>query len=67
LIEEADEQQKDDTAVQARVYEYIRGCKTHTELSDEYEVHPNQVKNWKSLLLKRAPDILDDRRKRRDG
>ncbi len=49
------------------VIEYIRGCKTLTELSDEYEVHPNQVKNWKSLLLKRAPDILDDRRKRRDG
>ena len=49
------------------VIEYIRGSKTLTELADEYEVHPNQVKNWKSLLLKRAPDILDDKRKRRAG
>lgn len=46
------------------VSEYIRGDKSLEELSDEYQVHPNQIKNWKSLLFKRAPEILDDRRRR---
>ena len=46
------------------VAEYIRGDKTLSELADEFDVHPNQIKNWKCLLLKRAPEILDDRRNR---
>ncbi len=46
------------------VAEYIRGDKTLSELANKYDVHPNQIKNWKCLLLKRAPEILDDRRNR---
>ncbi len=48
------------------VTEYMRGGKTLEELADEYQVHPNQIKNWKSLLIKRAPEILEDRRRRGD-
>jgi transposase len=32
------------------------------ELADHYQINPNQIKNWKSLLLKRAHLVLDDRR-----
>jgi transposase len=46
------------------VAEYIKGEKTLAELATAYQVHPNQIKNWKSILLKRANEILDDRRSR---
>jgi transposase len=46
------------------VTEYIKGEKTLDELSAAYQVHPNQIKNWKSILLKRANEVLDDRRSR---
>jgi transposase-like protein len=45
------------------VCRYIRGDKSLAELSEEYQVHPNQIKNWKSLLLKRAPEVFEDKRK----
>lgn len=48
------------------VAEYIKGEKTLSELADENQVHPNQIKNWKSILLKRASEVLDDRRSRAD-
>jgi transposase-like protein len=47
------------------VSQYIRGSKSLDELALEFEVHPNQIKNWKHILMKRAPEIFDDRRKRR--
>ena len=33
------------------------------ELAEHYQLHPNQIKNWKSILLKRAGDILEDKRR----
>ena len=44
------------------VAEYIKGSKTLDEIADEHQVHPNQIKNWKCLLFKRAHEVLDDRR-----
>ena len=32
-------------------------------LAEQYQVHPNQIKNWKSTLFKRAHLVLDDKRK----
>jgi transposase len=32
------------------------------ELAQQYNVHPNQIKNWKTILLKEARQILDDKR-----
>jgi transposase len=44
------------------VIEYIRGDKTLAEIAAAHQVHPNQIKNWKSILLKRANEVLGDRR-----
>ncbi len=46
------------------VGEYLKGEKTLIELAAIYQVHPNQIKNWKSILLKRANEVLEDRRAR---
>jgi transposase len=32
------------------------------ELAAKYQVHPNQIKNWKTILFKRAHLIFVDRR-----
>ena len=48
------------------VGEYIKAEKTLSEIAHEHNVHPNQIKNWKSLLLKRAHEILDGRRSHGD-
>jgi transposase len=32
------------------------------ELAQRYNVHPNQIRNWKTILLKEANQILDDKR-----
>jgi transposase-like protein len=47
------------------VLELIRGERGLTELADQYRVHPNQIKNWKSRLLKQAPCVLEDKRRAR--
>ena len=46
------------------VLELIRDRKSLTELAAQYELHPNQIKNWKSLFLKQAVDIFDDKRRK---
>jgi transposase-like protein len=42
------------------VLKLIRNRKSLTELAAQYELHPNQIKNWKSLFLKQAAIIFDD-------
>lgn len=42
----------------------ISGKKTLKELADEYVLHPNQIKNWKSRLLKEAGTVLEDKRRK---
>jgi len=49
------------------ISELILGRKELNELANHYEIHPNQIKNWKSLLLKRAHIIFDDRRHGKNG
>jgi transposase len=49
------------------VSELLNGKKTLVELAEEYQVHPNQIKNWKSILLKRGSDIFEDKRKSTKG
>jgi transposase-like protein len=45
------------------VSELINHKRTLSELSEYYNVHPNQIKNWKSLLLKEAKHVLEDKRR----
>jgi len=44
------------------VREWINGRRSLNELAERYDVHPNQIKNWKALLLKGASQVLEDRR-----
>ena len=47
------------------VMESLKGEKTLVELAQEYKVHPNQIKNWKSVFLKRGSEVLEDRRRKK--
>lgn len=38
----------------------IRGEKTMSELAQEFDVHPNQIKQWKDHMLAHAGDVFDD-------
>lgn len=40
----------------------IRGDKTLAELAKQYDVHPNQITDWKSQLLARAADVFGQAR-----
>lgn len=44
--------------------EALRGEKTIAELSSEYGVHSNQIRQWKKKLVKELPAIFSDRRRR---
>jgi len=41
----------------------IRGEKTLIELAQQFDVHPNQIKQWKDLLLAGAPGVFGDEAK----
>ena len=56
-----------DATFRAKVaLEAVKGEKTLAELSSEYGVHPNQIRNWRKQLLEMLPDLFTDRRKKRD-
>lgn len=42
--------------------EAIKGEKTINEIASLYEVHPNQVSNWKKLALEKLPELMADGR-----
>ncbi|MEN6465397.1 MAG: transposase [Syntrophaceae bacterium] len=44
------------------VMEYMEGKTSLKDIACKYQVHPNQIKNWKTLFMKRASCILEDRR-----
>ena len=46
--------------------EAIKGEQTLVELSERFQVHPNQITEWKKQLLERAPEIFD-KEKRSEG
>ncbi len=39
--------------------EAIKGEQTLVELAARFQVHPNQITEWKKQLLDRAPEIFD--------
>jgi len=48
--------------------EAVKGFKTMSELSKEYQVHPNVISNWKKQLIERLPDVFENKRgPRTDG
>ena len=44
--------------------EAIKGEKTINEIASIYEVHPNQVRQWKRQALEKLPDAMADGRKK---
>ena len=45
--------------------EAIKGEKTINEIASIYEVHPNQVRQWKKLALEQLPQAMADGRTKR--
>ena len=43
--------------------EAIKGEKTLAQLSSEFEVHANQIGQWRKQLLKELPNLFSNRRK----
>ena len=37
----------------------IRGDQTLSELAQQFDVHPNQIKQWKEHLLAGMPEVFD--------
>jgi transposase-like protein len=44
------------------VLEVLRGEKEISAIASEYEIAPNQIRNWKAEFLKNAAAAFDDRR-----
>jgi len=47
--------------------EALKGDQTIVELSQRYQVHPNQITEWKKQLLEHAEDIFNKDRKADQG
>jgi len=45
----------------------LKGDQTIVELSQRYQVHPNQITEWKKQLLERAADVFSKDRKPNRG
>jgi putative transposase len=46
--------------------EAIKGHRTVSEIASEYGVHPHQITQWKRQALEGLPDVLSDKRRKRN-
>ncbi len=44
------------------VTEALKGKKSLSEIAMTHNLHPNQIKNWKSQLFKQMEEVFKDRR-----
>ena len=55
------------TSFKAKVaLEAIKGDKSLSELAAKYEVHPNQISQWKKTLLAGLPEVFSDKRRKKE-
>lgn len=40
----------------------VREARTVNEIASQFDVHPNQVREWKKQLLANSPSLFEDRR-----
>jgi transposase-like protein len=43
----------------------LKGDRTIAQLAQQFEVHPNQITQWKSQLVERVPEIFETAAERR--
>jgi transposase len=56
-----------DAALKARVaLEALKEEKTMAQLSSEFGVHVNQIRQWRQKLLDELPSLFSNRRKKKD-
>jgi transposase-like protein len=56
-----------DPAFKARIaLEALKEEKTLAQLSSEFGVHANQIRQWRQKLLDELPSLFSDRRKKND-
>ena len=56
-----------DAAFKARVaLEAMKGEKTMAQLSSEFGVHANQIRQWRQKLLEEVPSVFSDRRRKQE-
>ena len=49
-----------DAGLKAKVaLEAIKGEKTIAEISSKYGIHPNQIGQWKKVVLERLPELFN--------
>jgi len=46
--------------------ESIKGNQSISELASKYEVHPNQIRDWKKALTEGLPELFSDKRRRKE-
>ena len=47
--------------------EALRGELTVAEIAGKYQVHPNQVQQWKKKLMEGAPEIFQSKAERKEN
>jgi transposase len=45
----------------------LKGEQTLVELAERYQIHPNQITEWKKQLMEHAPDIFGKDRRAEQG
>ncbi|MFH0728904.1 MAG: transposase [Pseudomonadota bacterium] len=44
------------------VLNLLQGEKSLMQLAEEHDLHPNQIKNWKSIFIRKAIEFMEDKR-----
>lgn len=58
---------KIDPALKAKVaLEAIKGEKTVSEIAGKFDIHPNQVTQWKKKVIETLPSLFSRRKKKED-
>lgn len=56
-----------DAAFKARVaLEALKSDKTMAQISSEYGVHVNQIRQWRQRLLEEIPNVFGDHRRKKE-